>query len=182
MRFTVQKWPTERVFEREKRGLFDFQVFERRSPRTGKVGAYQVLHIADWVNVIALTPAREVILVEQYRHGLDDITFEIPGGGVDPEEDPATAVARELREETGFAGDPPILLGLVHPNPAFQGNRCSTYLIENAHLAHDVEPDDSEDLAVHLLPLADIPELLKNGRITHSLVIAAFHWLALAGR
>ncbi|MCG8462157.1 MAG: NUDIX hydrolase [Holophagales bacterium] len=162
--------------ERLELGIFAVDTARRRSPRTGKAGTYRILRTADWVNVVALTPERQVILIEQYRHGIDAATLEIPGGMVDPGEDPADAASRELREETGYTGGPPELLGRVHPNPAIQDNLCSAYLIRDCRLTHDTEWDSGEHILIHLEEAARIPELLHLGHITHSLVIAAFHW------
>lgn len=173
-------WETVESGEVDDHGVFGVQHVRRCSPRTGKVGSYQILHMPDWVNVVALTPEYEVILVEQYRHGTDILTLEIPGGAVDGGEDPAAAAARELREETGHAGDAPRLLGTVRPNPAIQTNACSTWLITNAVEVCEPEPDEGEHIAILTTPLADVRDLLRDGTIDHSLVVAAFYWLELA--
>ena len=89
------------------------------------------------------------------------------------------AVRRELREETGYAARSWKRIGVVHPNPAIQGNRCFTYLATGCRKVGDLMPDEGEDLAVELIPLRRIPDLIRKGRITHSLVIAAFHFLSL---
>lgn len=175
----IKAWRTVRESELDDRGVFSFQEVERLSPRTARVGSYKILRIAPWVNVVALTPDLEVVLVEQYRHGIDDITFEIPGGLVEPGEAHAVGAARELEEETGYCGGEPVLLGTVHPNPAIQDNTCSTWLVEGAIPTGVQNFDDGEDIAVTTVPLAEIPAWLADGRITHSLVVAAFHWLAL---
>ena len=175
----LPRWQTLSVERGEDYGLFRVERLARVSPRTGHVGQYKVLRIASWANVVALTPDREVVLIEQYRHGIDDLTLEIPGGVVEPGEDPLLGAARELREETGYAGDEPILIGKVHPNPAIQDNVCYTYLIENARLVGELQLDPGEHIAVRTVPLEAVPRLLREGLITHSLVVAAFHWLDL---
>ena len=159
--------------------IFTVQGMVRRSPRTGRSGTYQVLHIAAWVNVIALTPDDEIVMVEQYRHGIDTITLEMPGGVVEPGEDPAETASRELLEETGYSGETPIRIGLVHPNPAIQDNECSTWLIRNARRTAEPTPDEGEHISVHTVARTEIPALLRQGQITHSLMVAAFHWLDL---
>ncbi len=172
-------WPTLETGEILDRGVFGVQQLTRRSPRTGRVGTYQVLRVADWANVVALTPEDEVVLVAQYRHGLDELTLEIPGGVLEPGEAPETAAARELAEETGYTGDPPILLGTVHPNPAIQDNACTTWLISNARQTTALDLDEGEDIEVMTVNRSEIPTMLRRGRITHSLVVAAFLWLAM---
>ncbi|MDA8017894.1 MAG: NUDIX hydrolase [Thermoanaerobaculia bacterium] len=174
-------WPTLGSGEPHDFNVFSVQRVDRRSPRTGRVGSYRVIHAPDWVNVVALTSDRNLVLVEQYRHGLDRVTLEVPGGMVDPGESSADAAARELAEETGYVGSAPEPIGLVHPNPAIQTNRCTSWLIEDARHEHEPRPDEGEHIQVVEVPLRDIEEHVRRGAITHSLVICAFYWLRLHG-
>jgi ADP-ribose pyrophosphatase len=150
-------------------------------PRTQAEHEFYVIDCPNWVNVVALTPARELVMIEQYRHGSKTVELEIPGGMIDPHDaSPEAAGIRELREETGFAGDPPRIIGDVFPNPAIMSNRCFTVLIENCRCVHPVQWDHGEDLATRLVPSEDIPRLVARGEIRHSLVVAGlyFHHLS----
>jgi len=157
------------------------QTTARSAERPEISGKFVALASADWVNVIARTPQGDLIFVEQYRHGSRQITLEIPGGLVDGDEGYAAAGARELLEETGFAGDPAVLIGEVSPNPAIMKNHLGTVLIDNVRLIAGQSPDHHEELAVHQIPQADVPELIRTGTIDHALVITAFHHLTLRG-
>ncbi|MCM3876227.1 MAG: NUDIX hydrolase [Thermoanaerobaculia bacterium] len=177
----VGVWP---LVSRETLGTFKIFSVRRESllsPRTGRPHPFYVLECPDWVNVIPLTDRNEVVLVRQFRAGTRAVTLEIPGGGVEAHDGSAlAAIRRELREETGHAARSWKRLGVVHPNPAFQTNRCTTYLARGCRPVGDLKPDAGEDLAVECVPLRSIPGLIRSREITHSLVIAAFHFLSLA--
>lgn len=127
-----------------------------------------------WVNIIPITAEGDVVLVRQYRHGVREITLEIPGGMVDPDEDPQLAAGRELLEETGYEAQEIKLLGNVWPNPAIQDNLCYFYLAENAKRVAEPQPDPFERFEITTAPLSTVPELIATGQIRHSLVITAF--------
>ncbi len=159
--------------------VFDLRTDRARSPRTGEEHDFFVLESSPWVNVIPLTKGGDVVMIEQYRHGIQEVTLEIPGGLIEPGDSPEEAARRELREETGYGDGELIDLGFVYPNPAIQNNRCHTFLANNVAPVGRQEMDDKEDIEVVLFPLAEVPELIQGGRITHSLVIVAFYRLFL---
>jgi 8-oxo-dGTP pyrophosphatase MutT (NUDIX family) len=167
--------------------IADCRIFrvERVWRRSGKSGlTHDFFHIAAgaWVNVVALTPQNEVVLVRQERHGLCDFTIEVPAGLVEPGEDPAVAAVRELREETGYAGGRAELLGVVHPNPALQDNRCHMYAVRDVVMAGDQQLDPREEIEVLVKPLPEVREMIRRGEITHSLVLSALYLLELQQR
>ena len=164
--------------------LGDFRVFKLRSdrrvsPRTGKEHDFYVLESANWVNVIALTPDQQLVMIEQFRHGSDKVELEIPGGLMDAGESPEAAALRELREETGYEGDNARVLGQISPNPAIMNNTCFTVLIENCRCMHPVEFDSGEDLNTRLIPADAVTRVVAEGKIGHALVVVALYYFDL---
>jgi len=158
--------------------IFSLRTDRLRSPRTHEAYDFYVIEAPAWVNIIPLTPAQEVVMVRQWRHGIREVTLEVPGGMVEGT-DPREAAIRELREETGYVAQEVIPLGFVHPNPAIQNNRCYTFLARGCRREGVQEQDEKEDIEIDLIPLAEIPTLIAQGAITHALVICAFHFYQL---
>ena len=149
-----------------------------RSPKGGEPHPFYRIEAEDWVNAVPLTRSGEVVMVKQFRHGSRSVTLEIPGGIIEPGESPALAAARETLEETGYAGSPPERMGSVNPNPAVFGNRCHTFLIRDVEVVSEIANSPTEETMVELIPVARIPQLLREGTIDHALVVAALHyWL-----
>ena len=161
--------------------LGDYRIFtvrsdEKISPRTGKQHDFFVIECVDWVNVLAVTPKDELVMVEQFRHGTDTVELEIPGGIMDrTDASPVATGARELREETGYAGENARLLTSVFANPAIMNNTCHTVLIESCSLQHPVQWDSGEDMLTRLVPVAEVRALVATGRIRHPLVVVALY-------
>jgi ADP-ribose pyrophosphatase len=163
----------------------DFRIFTIRtdhkiSPRTEAAHDFHVIECCDWVNVIAVTADQLLVMIEQYRHGSNTVELEIPGGMIDARDvSPAAAGIRELREETGYEGSNPRIIGHVSPNPAIMSNTCHTLLVENCVLRHPVEWDHGEDIVTRLVPISEIPRLVGSGQIRHSLVVVALYYFDL---
>ena len=144
-----------------------------RHPVRGTEKDFVVVAPSDWCNVLALTPDGRLVLVRQFRFGIDGFSLEIPGGVMEAGEDPVEAGLRELREETGFTGTRARVLGSVHPNPAIQSNRCHFVLVEDAVRSASVEWDADEEIEVLAWPVADVLAHARVGGITHALVLNA---------
>lgn len=168
--------------------LGDFRIFSIRtdlkiSPRTGKEHDFFVLDSTNWVNVIGVTPKNELVMIEQFRHGSNTVELEIPGGIIDAADaDAVAAGVRELREETGYEGARPQLIGKIFPNPAIMSNTCFTVLVENCELKHAVKFDSGEDIITRLVPISEIHGLISTGKISHSLVVVALYHFELRAK
>jgi 8-oxo-dGTP pyrophosphatase MutT (NUDIX family) len=153
-----------------------------RHPVRGPEREFVLVKAPDWVNVIALTGGGELVLVRQFRHGIDAFSLEIPGGVIEEGEDPVAAGVRELREETGYTGTSARLLASVHPNPAVQDNQTHVVLVEGAARTGATEWDADEEIEVLVRPVGQVMAEARAGGITHSLTVAAlFHFEPLAG-
>lgn len=151
---------------------------ERESDRLEH--SFFVIENPDWVNVIALDALNRVVLIEQFRHGTEEIILEIPGGMIDEGEAPETAARRELLEETGYAADKFVYLGKSRPNPAIQDNWIYHFAALNCRKIQETAFDEHESVVAKLVSLDEIPQLIESERITHSLVLAGFYKLNLA--
>lgn len=149
------------------------------NPRSGATKRFSLIEAVDWVNVIALTPDEQVLLVRQYRVGVDRVCLEIPGGMVDPGESPLEAAQRELQEETGYTGGRWEQIGKVSPNPAIQNNYLHSFLARGVEQTHELALEGSEVLELSTASLAECRRMLLAGEIEHALVVAAFAHYAL---
>ena len=142
-----------------------------------------ILEFRSWANVIAITKSNEVVLVKQYRHGVKEALWEIPGGVVEDGEDPLEGVKRELLEETGYTASEFVQVGHLYPNPALQTNTLYCFLALDAERIEEQNLDDGEDIEIHLLPLDELVSMAQHGEIAHALNVAVlFQVLAHMGR
>ncbi|MCX7822143.1 MAG: NUDIX hydrolase [Syntrophobacterales bacterium] len=170
----IRPWRLVSTKSEKKWGLFQVRVDEVVMPSTGRCYSVYALDFAPWANIIAITPDDQVVLVRQYRHGIREITLELPGGVIDGRINPEVGARRELLEETGYDAQSWELVGRLHPNPAIQTNVCYTFLARNAYPATQQHLDELEEIEVVLKPIREIPRLLKEGVISHALIVAAF--------
>ena len=155
-----------------------------RTARGHVLDPYYVLSYSDWVQVVAITPRDELILVRQYRHGAQRNTLELPAGAMEPGEGDAVAAGRrEFIEETGFDAPDWRLVSTLHPNTATHRNRCHTVLALGAVRVGEQKQDLGEDIEVRILPLAEVLAGLGKGLLPQAMHVSALLLaLSAAGR
>lgn len=153
--------------------LFNVHLHTMRNPRNDHHMTRLVLESTEWVNIVAVTPSGELVIVYQYRSGVDNITAEIPGGMVDEGEASLAAAKRELEEETGYTTQEWRYLGAVQPNPAIHNNLCHHWLASNVVKTADTALDDGEDIQVECLTMEEMRAEMACGRFSHALALSA---------
>lgn len=157
--------------------IFNSFILKRKHPKSNIIGDFTVIKSNDWVNLIPVTKDNKIVMIEQYRHGTNDITIEVPGGLIENGENHRLAGQRECTEETGyFSKEDAIYLGKSEPNPAFMNNSMYHYLWKNCELKFEQNLDLFEDIKVVLFTQEEIEEKIKSGIINHSLVLSAFYF------
>jgi len=165
------------------RACGNFRIFSVREdfyshPDKNDERSFFVVETSDWVNVVAVIPDDEIVFIRQHRPGIGAVRLEIPGGVVEPGEAPEVTAARELREETGYCGDDPVLLCATEPNPAIQDNMCYSFLIRNVRLTATRDLDNDEVIEVFTRPASELGDIIDSNEVCHALLqLPLMHYL-----
>lgn len=182
----IQNWKLEQARPLQKTRVFTLMENRMTMPDGTDAGNFYTLKAPDWVIMLAFDTAGRLITVDQYRHGVDTSSLEVPGGVIDGSDAPLETAKRELLEETGYASDTWISLGKVSANPALFNNYCHIFLAQNCRHVAAQNLDEHEDISVHLLTLAEYEEMITTGRVHHALAVAAlaryYIWREAASR
>lgn len=153
--------------------LFDVRYDMLENPRSGRQFERLVLESVDWVNVVAVDTSGRLVMVEQYRFGIEAVTLETPGGMVDDGEDHGTAARRELLEETGYGDGQWTYMGAVEPNPAIHGHLCHHWLAVDVRPVAAATPGAGEDVAILLMEPDALAQAIEDGHLRHALALSA---------
>ena len=146
-------------------------------PDGSMVDPYYVYEFPEWVTAVALTEDGKFIFERQYRHALGLTMMEIPGGCVDKEDKSLEdAIARELKEETGYVFTSFEYLGKTSANPSTNSNLMHFYLAKGGRKVAEQALDQHEEIEVHLLELEEVKHLLKSNQIVQSMHATALFY------
>jgi 8-oxo-dGTP pyrophosphatase MutT (NUDIX family) len=145
----------------------------------GSPGVYGVVHFASLaVGIVALDAQDRVLLVGQHRYPLDSYSWEVPEGGVPPDEDPLDGARRELREETGVVASGWRELARFHLSNSVTDEVGVLFLATGLTL-ESAAPEATEELDVRWAPFEDALAMTLDGRITDAIAIMGIQHLAL---
>jgi ADP-ribose pyrophosphatase len=172
----VKKWTTldtETIVAHER---FRFVRHTCELPDGQIIDDYYVLEENDIGIVFALTPSHDLIMVEQYKHGIDDITMELPAGLFEGEGTSAEAEARrEFNEETGYDAEEFTLIGKLSNNPTRMNSHFYLFVALDAYPASQQHLDPTEEIQVHLVPIEEVLSLIRSGRINENTSVASIY-------
>ena len=161
----IEKWTTIST-----KMVFDHRWYRLRQdtialPNGKIIDDYFVSLRPDIATVLPITADGQVVFVRQYRHGVGQVLLELPAGTFDPGEAPLAVAKRELAEETGYVAEKWTAIATFYNNPVKQNNRIHLFKAQNAQLVSQQSLDATEDIAIVLKPLEDIPALIASGEI-----------------
>lgn len=134
------------------------------------ISPYYVYEFPDWVTALALDKEGNVIMVRQYRHALGEVCLEIPGGCIDPEDkNPEHAIARELKEETGYEFETFHYLGKISANPSTNNNIMHMFLATGGVRTSSQELDDNEEILIEKYSIEELKEFIKKNEILQAM-------------
>ncbi|PIK15189.1 NUDIX hydrolase [Halobacteriovorax sp. JY17] len=168
----LKKWKTNNYQHILKTFVFNYFKADRENSTGELKGSFDILECRNWVNVFAFNERDELILVKQYRHGIDDLTLETVAGVIESSEEPLTAAKRELLEETGHCSDEWSELGRVSANPAFMNNYCHYFVARNCREVSAQDLDPLEEIEVLKISMNEVEDKIRSGEIHHSLFLA----------
>lgn len=163
------KWEQKQKEILLKTCVFDVTSCHNCSVNGAAEGDYIILDARDWVIVIP-EHNDNFLMVKQWRHGINKLSIEFPGGVIDKGEDPKTAALRELQEETGYTAKKIVKLAEVNPNPALFSNKCHIFLAENLEKVGNQNLDSDEFINYMELSKNEVLEGMGTEQFPHALM------------
>ena len=147
-----------------------------RLPNGLVVDEFHVVEYPDWACVLCLDTAGRIVLIEQYRPGIQRVCLELPAGVIEKGEKPLNAAKRELLEETGYLTNNWTLLGRCAPNPSKETSYAFLFVAREAAFVRPQRLDTSESISVKLVQPAELLELANSTRIIHGIHLTTIFW------
>lgn len=133
------------------------------------VEEYFVVELPTTCCAVALTEEGEVLMVKQYRHPIEEVILEIPGGFIDENETPEKAIKRELKEETGYEFSSVKKVGKIAANPGVLNNFTYLFLAQGGMKTSEQTLDTNEEIEIEKISLQQLKALFLENKMIQSL-------------
>jgi ADP-ribose pyrophosphatase len=141
------------------------------------VDPYYVYDFPTWVAALPVTEDGKIVMIRQYRHALGETVLEIPGGCMDDSDaSPELAIARELREETGYEFSSYEYLGPISPNPSTNSNLLHMYLARGGKKVAQQSLDENEEIEIVLVSVDELKQLLRDHKIVQAMHVSCIFY------
>lgn len=141
------------------------------------IDPYYVLEFPEWVNAFAVTDDGKILLVKQYRHALNEVCIELPGGCVDAtDKNFEAAIRRELLEETGYTFDEVHSLGKISANPSTNSNLMHIFVATGGKKIQSQHLDENEEIEVLTIGFDELFRLLDENKIMQAMHVASIFY------
>lgn len=139
-----------------------------------RIDPYYVMEAPDWVHIVPFDSAGRLLITRQYRHGNQDIQWELPCGMVDEtDSSPLAAARRELLEETGCEGKEYSELPTIYANPMRQTNRIYGFVAHDVEIIAKPNQDESENIQFEFMEVDKVLQHLRDGQFPNALLVAS---------
>ncbi len=143
-------------------------------PNGQEIFPYYTYRNKNFVVIVARDPEGNYCCVRQFRPGIEQVTTELPAGGIDPGEEPLAAAKRELLEETGCRADRWTALGKLAPNATLANNYAFCFLAEGCRKVAEQHLDATECMEYIMIPEEKMREMVLGGELPQAVHVAAF--------
>lgn len=145
---------------------------------SGDIKPREVVEHRPAAAILAVDAAENIYLVAQYRHAVDEVLYEIPAGIIEQGENAAEAAVRELQEEIGYKPGILMELNTLYTSPGFSDEEVILFYATELEQS-ELPQDDDEQIDVEKFSLAEIKELIEQGKIKDGKTMVAVYWYEL---
>jgi len=159
------KWIVEKQEVAFKHPFMQVTVQQVRLPDNRVIPDWPIVSLRNYINVIALNPAGEFLILKSYKHGIGRSNWQVLGGYIDPGEDALSAAKREMLEETGMVSDSWLELGTWIVDANRRASEAAFFLARNCNQITEPNNDDLEDYTVHWHSREEVEASIFNGEM-----------------